>query len=108
MDNRQTERTPQKCFIFGSQDHLIIKFLKPPKENEKRQKQVRFNEKGDRACNNSKNNNDQEIYAYMSRMSGYDKCPSANFGDSLQLTNWFLDSVAMCHMKPKVSDFITG
>ena len=29
-----------------------------------------------------------------------------NFGDSLQLTNWFLDSGATCHMTPEVSDFI--
>ena len=37
-----------------------------------------------------------------------DECPSGNFGDISQLTNWFLDSVAMCHMTPEVSDFITG
>ena len=28
----------------------------------------------------------------MARMSGSDKCPSGNFGDSPQLTNWILDS----------------
>ena len=32
-DNRQTERTPRKCFRFGSEDHLIEKCPKPPKEN---------------------------------------------------------------------------
>ena len=37
-----------------------------------------------------------------------EKCPSGNFGDILQLTNWILDYVAMCHMTPEVSDFITG
>ena len=37
-DNIQTEATPQKCFRCGSEDHLIAKFPKPPKENEKRQK----------------------------------------------------------------------
>ena len=39
-DNRQTERTPRKRFRCGSEDDLIAKFPKPPKENEKRQKQV--------------------------------------------------------------------
>ena len=34
-DNRQTERTPQKCFRCGSEDHLIEKCPKPPKDNEK-------------------------------------------------------------------------
>ena len=44
----------------------------------------------------------------MAHMSGNDKCPSENFGDSSQLTNWILDSGAMCHMIPEFSDFITG
>ena len=44
----------------------------------------------------------------MARMSGNDKCPNGNFGDSLQLTNWILDSGATCHMTPEVSDFISG
>ena len=51
---------------------------------------------------------DQKISAYMARMSGNDECPSRNFGDSLQLTNWILDSGATCHMKPEVSDLITA
>ena len=41
-------------------------------------------------------------------MSRNNKCPSGNFGDSSQLTNWILDSVATCHMTPEVSDFIPG
>ena len=44
----------------------------------------------------------------MARMSGNDKSSSIYFGDSLQLTNWILDSGVMCHMKPQVSDFIPG
>ena len=44
----------------------------------------------------------------MARMSGNDKCPSENFGDSSQLTNWILDSGATCHMPAEVSDFIPG
>ena len=50
-NNRHTERPPRKCFRCGSEDHLIAKFPKPPKDNEKRQKKVIFNEKGNPACN---------------------------------------------------------
>ena len=44
----------------------------------------------------------------MVRMSGNDKCPSRNFGDSSQLTNCILGSVETCHMTLEVSDFIPG
>ena len=67
------QTTDVRC---GSEDHLIAKCPKPPKYNEKKQKQVSFNEKGDRACNNGKNNSDQKIYTYMAHMSGNDECPS--------------------------------
>ena len=107
-DNRRTDRTPQKCFRCGSEDPLIAKCPKPPKENDKRRKQVYFNEKFNRACNNGKNNSDQKIYASMARMSGNEKCPCEIFGDSSQLTNCILDSEATCHMIPQFSDFIPG
>ena len=106
-ENRQTKRTPRKCFRCGSEDHIIVKCPKPPKENEKRRKQVLFKEKGNRACDNDKNNNNKNIYESMARMSGNDECPSRNFGDSSQWTNWVLDSGATCHMTPEVSDYIT-
>ena len=54
------------------------------------------------------NNSNQKIYASMARMSGNEKYPSRNFGDSSQLTNWILDSVATCNMKLEVSGFIPG
>ena len=60
-DNRRTERKTRKCFRFGYDDHIITKCPKPLKENEKQQKQVRLNEKGNRACENSENRNDQKI-----------------------------------------------
>ena len=41
-------------------------------------------------------------------MSGNNERTSENYGDSLQLTNWILDSGATCHMTPEVSDFITS
>ena len=57
-DNIQTEQTSRKRFRCGSQYHLIATFPKLPKDNEKRRKQVHFNEKGNHECDNSKNNRD--------------------------------------------------
>ena len=71
---------------------MIAKFPKPPKDNDKRRKKVRFNEKVNCACDNGKNNSDQKIYAFMARMYGNDEFPSENYGDSSQSTNWILDS----------------
>ena len=106
--NRQMERTPRKSFRCGYEDHMIAKCPKPPKDNEKRRNQVSFNEKGNCACDNSENNDDQKIYASMARMSSNDERSSENYGDSSQLTNWILDSGATCHMTPEVYDFILG
>ena len=106
--NRHTEMTPRKCFRYGSEDHLIEKCPDPPKENEKRRKQVRLNEKVNLVCNNGENNSDQNIYESMARMYGNDNFSSGNFGDSSQLTNWILDSGATCHMTSENSDFIPG
>ena len=85
---------------------MITKFPNPPKDNEKRRNRVRFNEKGNRACDNGEDNDDHKIYASMARMSSNDKRKSENYGDSSQLTNWILDSGATCHMTPEVLDFI--
>ena len=63
--NRNSERPPRKCYRCGSEDHMIKKCPKPPKDNEKRRRQVRFNEKGNRACDNDENNDDHKIYASM-------------------------------------------
>ena len=70
---------------------MIKKCPNPPKDNEKRQNQVLFNEKVNHACDNSKNNDDQNIYASMARMSSDDERKSEKYGDSSQLTNWILD-----------------
>ena len=48
------------------------------------------------------------IYVSNTRMSGNDECPSGNFGDSSQSTNWFLESGATYHMTSEVSIFIPG
>ena len=39
-------------------------------------------------------------------MSDDDKCPSRNFGDSSQFTNWILDYGPTFHMTPEVLGFI--
>ena len=44
----------------------------------------------------------------MARMSNDDVSGNKDYGDSLQLTNWILDSGATCHMMTKVTDFIPG
>ena len=59
--NRNSERPPCKCVRCGSEYQMIAKCPKPPKGNEKRRRQVRFNEKGIRACDNSKNNDYHKI-----------------------------------------------
>ena len=41
-------------------------------------------------------------------MSGNDECPSENFGDSSQLTNFILDPGVTFHMTPEISYFIPG
>ena len=99
--NRNLERLPRKCFRCGSEDHMIAKCPKQPKDNEKRLKQVRFNKKGNRACNSNKNDDDHKIYASMARISNDDEPKSGKYGDSLQLTNWILYSVATFHMSHK-------
>ena len=112
QEKQRTERTPHKYFRCGSEDHLIAKCPKPPKDNQKLRKKVRFSERGNSASQKERdtgdNDNDQKIYAYMARMSGNDKSPSRDFGGISQLTNWFLDSGATCNMKPQVQDFIPG
>ena len=71
---------------------MIAKCAKPPKGNEKRQRQLLFNEKGYHAYNNSENNDDHKIYASMAKMSSNDERKSEKYDDSSQLTNFILDS----------------
>ena len=56
--NSDLGRPTRKFFRCGSEDHMIAKCPKLPKDNEKRRKQVRFNEKGNSACNNGEDNYD--------------------------------------------------
>ena len=77
---------------------MISKCPKPPKDNEKRRKQVHFNEKGNCACKRVKNNDDHKIYASMARISSDDERKIVKYGDSSQLINWILDSGETCHI----------
>ena len=61
--NRQMECTPRKFFRCGSEDHMIAKCPK----------KVCLNEKGNRTCDNGKNNSDCKIYASMAQMSSNDE-----------------------------------
>ena len=44
----------------------------------------------------------------MARMSNDNISKNKDYGDSSQLTNWILDSVATCYTTPEVTDFIPG
>ena len=57
-----------------------------------------FYGKGNRACDNGKDNNDHKIHASIACMSSDDECKSVKYGDSSQLTNWILDSGAIQSM----------
>ena len=55
-----TEHTPHTWFRCGSEDHLISECWKPPKDNDKRQKQVRFSERGNCASQKECKNGDND------------------------------------------------
>ena len=44
----------------------------------------------------------------MECIFGNEESSIRDFGDSLQLTNWILDSGATCHMKPQFSYLFSG
>ena len=85
---------------------MIVKCPKPPKDSEKRRKSEKSKEKGNRACDNSDDDNNLKVYASMARMTSDDKRENKDYGDISQLTNWILDSGATCHMTLEVTDFI--
>ena len=106
--NKSSDRPARKCFRFGSEDNLIAKCPKPPKDIEKRRKSDKSKEKGNRMCDNSDDDNEPKVYASMARMSNDDVRKNKYYGDSSQLTNQILESGATCHMTPEVTDFIPG
>ena len=84
--NKNSDFPARKCSRCGSEDHMIAKFPKPPKDSEKRRKSKKSKEKGNCACDNSEDYNDHKIYASMARMSIDDKHEIKDYGDSSQLT----------------------
>ena len=106
--NKNSDCPARKCFRCGSEDHLIAKFPKPPKDGKKKRKKVSFKEKGNGAKDNSDDDDDPKVYAFMAQMSNDDVSKNKDFGDSSQLTNWILDSGSTCHMTPEDTDFIPG
>ena len=71
---------------------MIAKCPKPPKDSDKRHKSKKSKKKVNRACDNSNDENDLKVYASMARISSDDKRENKDYGNSLQLTNWILDS----------------
>ena len=106
--NKNSDRPTWKCFRCGSEDHLIAKCPKPPKDSDKRRKSDKSKENFKSAKGNSDDDDDLKVYASMARMSNDDVRKNKDYGNSSQLTNWILDSGATCHMSPEVTDFIPG
>ena len=104
--NKNSDCPARKCFRCGSEDHLITECPKPPKDGKKKRNSDKSKEKGNSAKYNSDDDDDLKVYASMARMSNDDVRENKNYGDSLQSTNWILDSGATCHMTPEVTDFI--
>ena len=101
LSNKNSDHPARKCFRCGSEDHLIAKCPKTPKDREKKNvKKVSFKdkEKGNSAKDNIDDEDDLKVYASMAQMSNDDVSKSKDYGDSSQLTNWILDSGATCHM----------
>ena len=108
MSNKNSDRPTWKCFRCGSEYHQIIKCPKPPKDGKKKRKSVHFKEKSNSAEDNSNNDDDLKVYAYMEQIYNDDVRENKDYGNSSQLTNWILDSGATCHITPEVMYSIPG
>ena len=63
----------------------------------------------DRTSENSRGGNEShKIDLSMAKMSSNIESPRRYFGHSLKLIDYILDSGAMCHMTPQISDFVPG
>ena len=82
--NKNSDRPDRKCFRGGSEDHLIAKFPRSPKDSEKRRKSDKSKEKVNRANDNSDDEDDLKVYASMAQMSNDDKSENKDYGDSAQ------------------------
>ena len=80
--NKNSDRLAQKYFRWGSEDHLIAKCPKPPKDSEKRRKSDKAKEKGNSAKDKNDDDDDLKVYASMAQMSNDDKRKNKDYGDS--------------------------
>ena len=69
MSNKILDCPARKCFRCGSEDYMIAKCPNPTKYSEKRHKSEKSKEKGNRACNNSDDDDELKVYASMLFMS---------------------------------------
>ena len=60
-----SDNPAQKCFRCVSEDHMIAKCSKPPKDSEKRLKSDKSKENVNRACDNSDDDDELKVYASM-------------------------------------------
>ena len=70
--NKNSDRPARKYFRCRSEDHMITKCTKPPKDKEKKngkKESFQDKEKGNSAKDNSYDEDDLKVYAYMARMS---------------------------------------
>ena len=56
-----SDHPARKCFRCGSEDHMIAKCPKPPKDSEKRRKSDKSKETGNSAKDNSDGDNDLKV-----------------------------------------------
>ena len=56
--NKNSDRPTRKFFRCGSEDHLIEKFPKPPKDSDKRCKSYKYKEKDNSVKDNSDDDDD--------------------------------------------------
>ena len=59
--NKNSDCPARKCFRCGSEDHMIAKCPKSPKDSEKRRKSEKSKEKGNGACNNSDDDDELKV-----------------------------------------------
>ena len=116
MRNARNTRKPIMCFRCGSEKHFIANFPKPDTSDKK----VHWNMEKPKSCvyrltkiyktleKSTGESQSQKTYVSMTRMSTNAESTRRNYGDSLELTNWILDSGTTCCMTPDISDFIPG
>ena len=81
LSNKNANRPTRKCFRCGSEDHLIAKCPKTPKDSEKRCKSDKAKGKGNSAKDNSDGDNDLKVYASIARMSNDEKRKNKDLSD---------------------------